>query len=241
MFLTNLISTALLCAGPALAVYTIPAHLPDGTYNVHFPIDSSNNSALDFKNPIVRRVPGRIPPHNQVPKEFQTPSDADLSRLKPPLRDDLMYLYTHASHEERTKEYPLTVSDHDCNYNMRPMNRDDWNQARHYMYEYCDKFLVPARTRHITVSKHGTAAAYVCNYSKELRVCSKPEFQWAEFHWLDMRCGEFRPGWVEMSKQKKIYGRAHVGMSICSKHSRLHDAVWDYEHLAYFLGEDRLH
>lgn len=240
--------TLLLLFRPVLAIYEIPHDLPDGLYTVQFPITTPSDdnitttttTSFDFKKPLVRRVPKRkTPQYNQLPKLAETPNDYDmLESIRPPLRYNLTDPYAQFGEENKINAFPLTVTRHDCKYAVRPLWPNDWNEARHNLYVYCDKFLVPQRTSHIAISKHGKAAAYVCNISRSPRVCTREEYQWAEFHWLDLRCGDLQPGWVEMGHQGKVYGRTHVGFPICSDFRDLNEVTWSVDELMEYAEDE---
>ena len=144
------------------------------------------------------------------------PEDPSQVRHRPPLkngppqpdfvpRDNL----TFVEHEY------LLVSRYDCTHEAELFGLRDIEQARATMLDFCDRFMVPGRTRLLGASKNGEVAYYVCNYSKKPVGCSRREFAQAEDRWLDRMCGVMGAGYIHMPKWMKMYGRAYTDTDVC--------------------------
>ncbi|PNY26214.1 Uncharacterized protein TCAP_03852 [Tolypocladium capitatum] len=217
-----------------VACWVFPAGLEDGFYMVTLPDPSLNDSSqvamvtrgdMDGEgNNLLRRSrwtwPWAKAPHHDQPGDHPSGDDSAYDEFKVPVN---LPLRNMSKHHDLT---PVPVSSHFCVFNSPRFLTSDYSQARDSLARYCARYLVPSRTVHISVSANGQAGAFVCNFSFRNQVCSGREFRWVENNWLNIRCGNMRPGQVEISSWLKWYGRAYPGMDLCQSILDLGENVW---------------
>ena len=191
----------------------VPDDLKDGLHLLRIPDEDEADDAAsllprddddDHLTPFSPSLAGEIFPADYPPIEPAGPPQRD-NTTDPP---DVI---------------PLPVSNFSCAYRVPLLGAADLASARARLVRFCDAYRVRGLERHVAVSRTGTAVAYACNFRAAPRKCSRAEFLWAEEHYLDLRCGERRPGWVRMGDWGLEYGRAFRGMEICkTKNKRLY-------------------
>lgn len=215
--------------------YVVPADLPDGTYivphlnNLEASTDDvpiTNLTFITANNPSTtihaRQYNDDGTEHSFFP-QIGWPEDPRIPSVPqpnfpldieyPPIRDNGTY---------RPLEH-IDATRWDCFHDARNFNPRDIAQARASMMDYCDRFLVPMRTRNMAVSKYGNVVVYVCNWEWEHQICDRREYAEVEGKWLNRMCGTLGPGFVAMDGWKKAYGRAYVGMRICPEGVKMKD------------------
>ncbi|KAM4060682.1 hypothetical protein HRG_001772 [Hirsutella rhossiliensis] len=167
--------------------------LEDGDYTVTLPWDSSASAAAV----VTKR--GSLPP---------PPGDIDMftdpEPPLPPLRNS-----SYPDH------IPLPKSKYFCRYDTFPFAPRAYLEARQHFQAYCEMYLVPDRTIHISVARNGSLGIFACNLAENPQPCSEREYKWAEDKILDPHCGDLVSGQVEMQRWLKWYGRAYPGDMLC--------------------------
>ncbi|KYK56147.1 hypothetical protein DCS_08114 [Drechmeria coniospora] len=188
---------------PHVSSWLVPRGLDDGHYTIAFP--DGNFSSPDHR--IVKR--GQDPWRSTGPWPKDPPWPGEIS---PPRRDD-----SHGKPEDS-----LQISHYQCDFaSNEHVPWFEYESAFNSLGDYCDRFLVFARTIHISVSRGGTAVAFVCNSHETLPApCSRLEFRWVERNYLDPYCGHLRPGQAYAPMVGKWYGRAHAGGELCTGEGR---------------------
>ncbi|KJZ73131.1 hypothetical protein HIM_07515 [Hirsutella minnesotensis 3608] len=193
----------------ASASWVLPHDLEDGDYTVTLP-DASQRRFKPSQARLVRRGDdGRPYERPERPKRPYVPVISKTYMAPPP--DPV----ERTPKEDWPDLIPVPVTDHRCFYSSFVMPQFQYEQARRAFARFCEDFLVSPRTIHINVSRNGTLAVYMCNFSHRNNVCSGREYEWVETNWLDMFCGTLIPGFVKVKPWGKSYGRAYPGDTLC--------------------------
>lgn len=140
-----------------------------------------------------------------------------MSKPRPPLKQDEV---------AGVERIPFTFYMFDCNFASPRFPLEPYMEAREGLLRYCDKWGVPASTRHLAFSKVGDVVVYVCNtHRKKVNFCHRNEWRWIEENVFDRRCGQLTSAFVKSAFSDRTYGRAWKGERVCLKDT-VNSASW---------------
>lgn len=174
--------------------WVFPPGMEDGHYTVT--LRRAQGSGAETAAVVTRRSPRPPPGDPDMMSDPEPPL--------PPVRE--------VWHFDRL---PLPVDTFYCRFDTFPFSPRAYLEARKHFQTYCEAYLVPERTIHISVARNGSLGIFACNLATWPQPCSVREFKWAEDYWLDLKCGGLVSGQVDMPKRHMWYGRAYPGDMLC--------------------------
>ncbi|PHH84094.1 hypothetical protein CDD83_2475 [Cordyceps sp. RAO-2017] len=196
-----------------------PPGMKDGDYLATLPDDDNPSKA------VVWRDAATAPKQLLLRRDKKSPSAWSPPGRNPRLQKDTL---------------PVPVTMVTCDYESITFGAYNYLQARAGLFTYCERFLLPSRSIHISVSNNGSIGVFACNYTwtgwihgAGHRICSGREYRFVEQNFLDPQCGQLRTGQAFIKSMKKWYGRARPGDRICQDDPLSWSTTWTADQNAH--------